>query len=90
MITKDFNDIQHKINIVTEDILKRFPECSYTIDIKLWDDGTDKVQCRHGNIKTKKLCISTYYNYQLTYEEIDMPIGAMYVDEKGYEYFRKK
>jgi hypothetical protein len=90
METKDFNDIQSKIDIVREDMLKRFPGCSYTIVVTMWDDETFKVCCRHGNHDINKLCLSTYYDGKLTYEEDNLPIGWMYMDSEGNEYFRKK
>jgi hypothetical protein len=45
------------------------------------------VECRYGD--NEKIYISTYYDNNLTYKEIDMrgrPNSIM-VDEKGNEYF---
>ena len=84
--------LQQKIDIVKEDILKRFPNCNYTIRILLWDDGTDLVECRHGNIKANslELFISQYYNNELRRDILYLKKDeTMLVDEKGIEYYKK-
>ena len=55
-------NLQKQINLVKNDILSRFPNCSYTILILLWDDGTTSIECRHGNNEGTKIYTSTYYN----------------------------
>jgi len=81
---------EEKIQLVIDDIRSKFPKCSYTIRILLWDDGTDLVECRHG---TKDiLYISSYYDNKLSFEEIplDKFHHGMLVDENGTEYFKRK
>lgn len=80
--------LEDKINIVKNDIFKRFPNCNYTVSILLWDDGTDKVECRHG---TKyKIFISSLYNNELKYEEIDVNLNnGIMIDKEGTEYYPK-
>ena len=82
-------EYQDKIKIVIDDILQRFPDCHYTVRLLLWDDETYSVECRHGD--TDKIYISTYYNDELTYQEIDFKkIGnSMMIDDRGNEYYRK-
>ena len=64
--------IQKEIDLVTNDILSRFPNCSYTIDVILWDDNTHKVECRHGSDDGNKLYISTYVDGKLNFEIIEI------------------
>ena len=88
MVEHNFSDIQQKIKIVTEDILNRFPGCCYTIRMLLWNDGTNRIECRHGTCD--RLHISSYYNNELTYEEFELRRGdSMLVDEFGNEYYKK-
>lgn len=77
--------LQEKIELVKNDILSRFPNCSYTITILLWDDGTDRVECRHGNDEGTKIYSSIYYNNNLIYEENDIDGKYMIMDEFGSE-----
>ena len=53
-------NLQQQINLVKNDILSRFPNCSYTVLILLWDDGTNSVECRHGNDSGTNIYTSTY------------------------------
>ena len=79
-------EIEKQILIVKEDLLKRFPNCSHTIIIHLWDDNTSSVECRYGT--TKKLHISKYYNSELTYEEVDIKfIHGVIIGEDGITYY---
>lgn len=81
-------DLQDKIKLVKEDILNRFPNCSYTISILIWDDGTDMVECRHGSLDGKKIFKSIFYCDNLSFEEIDVDNKVMIKDEFGNEYFK--
>ncbi len=79
-------NLEKQIQIVKEDILKRFPDCNYTIKILLWDDNTNLVECRHG--RDNKICISTLYDNTLIYEEFEIKSNSgMFVDEYGTEYY---
>lgn len=79
--------LEQKIELVKNDLLTRIPDCSYTIIINLWDDGTDCVKCQHGT-KDSKLCISTYYNEELKFEEIDIRFeGGVMLDSTGRTYY---
>lgn len=81
-------EIQKYIKLVKNDIQKRFPGCSYTINILLWDDNTSLVECRYGTID--KVHISKFHNNTLTYEELDLTVfGNMVIDGYGKEYFSK-
>ena len=78
-------EIEKQILLVKNDIRNRFPECSYTIRILLWDDETTLVECRYGT--AEKLHISRYYNGVLEYEEVDVKfVDNMMVSETGREY----
>jgi hypothetical protein len=81
-------EIERQIELVKNDILQRFPKCSYTIRILLWDDGTSSVECRHGNNEGTKVYTSTYYKDELTFEEIDIDGRVMIIDEFGNEQFK--
>lgn len=80
--------IQRQIELVKTDILQRFPNCSYTIGILLWDDGTSLVECRHGNDEGTKIYKSTYYNNELIFDEIDIEGKVMIKDMFGNEKFQ--
>ena len=80
--------IQKQIELVKNDILQRFPNCSYSIGILLWDDGTSSVECRHGNDEGTKIYTSTYYNNELTFDEIDVDGKVMIKDRFGNEKFQ--
>lgn len=77
--------IEDKIKLVTESMLTKFPGCQYTIKILLWTDGTDLVECRHGNMD--KIHNFRYYNNELIYEEVKFDHARITIDEKGKEYF---
>jgi hypothetical protein len=64
--------LENKINLVKIDMLNKFPNCRYTIQILLWDDDTDSVECRYGNEDGTKIYISKYYNNELTFEEVNI------------------
>ena len=86
MNTITLKEIEKQISLVKEDMLKRFPECSHTIRILLWNDNTSLVECRYGTVE--KLHISKYYNGILEYEEIDIKfINNIFISETGLEYF---
>lgn len=83
----DLNDLKQQISIVKRDIRKRFPKCSYTIKILLWDDNTSDVECRHGT--RNRLYISRYRNGELTREAFKIRRGKnMMIDQYGNEYHR--
>ena len=75
--------LEDKIELVKNDMLKRFPECHHTIKILIWDDGTDSVECRYGD--SEKIYISMFYNDELTFREEPI-IGRIFIDEFGTEY----
>jgi hypothetical protein len=75
--------LDEKINIVKSDLLSRFPDCSYTVQILLWDDNTDSVECRYCD-NNLKLHTSRYYNNELTYHTTDISDNTYsVVDENG-------
>lgn len=80
--------ISKEIEIVKNDILNRFPNCSYTINIILWDDNTYKIECRHGNDECTKIYSSIYYNNELTFEEVDIDGKVMIRNEFGEDKFK--
>jgi len=79
--------LEEKITLVKNDMLSRFPNCSHTILIRLWNDGTDSVECRHGDDSVAKIYTSTYYNDELIYEELYVDGKAMIIDKFGNEQF---
>lgn len=51
---------------------KKFPSCRYTIFVTAWDDGTFKMECRHGRRVDDEhivLSVYTYYAGEMTYTE---------------------
>lgn len=91
MITNNFNKIQEQISLVIDDMQKRYPNCHYTIRILLWEDGTSSIECRHARAEKNDMiiCISTYYQNELTYEESIMESHRIKIDGKGNEYYIK-
>jgi len=81
-------EIERQIELVKNDIIQRFPNCSYTITILLWDDGTSRVECRHGNNEGTKVYTSTYYKNELIFEETDIDGRVMIIDEFGNSRFK--
>ena len=81
-------ELQERIDLVKNDILHRFPNCSYTINILLWDDGTSRVDCRHGNADGTKIHITSVYNNEVSYNEIDIDGRVMIKDEFGNEHYK--
>lgn len=79
-------NLQCKVDAVRNDILSRFPGATHTITIRLWDDGTDSVECRYGD-EGDIIHRSTFYNGQLTYNSEQLPEedNFMVVDEFGNE-----
>ena len=74
------------ISLVKYEMLRRFPNCSHTINILLWDDDTFSVECRHGD--DKKIYLCRYYDNKLTYEEIDVDGKVMVKDKYGKEHLK--
>jgi hypothetical protein len=79
-------EIKKQILLVKDDMCKRFPKCSYTIRILLWDDNTSLVECRYGT--GKKLHISKRSEERRVYEEVDIKfVNNIIIGEDGREYF---
>ena len=76
--------LHEKIDLVKADLLSRFPGCSYTVKILLWDDGTDSVQCRHGD-DDDIIYYSQYYNNELTFNSFKKEGRYMVIDKNGVE-----
>lgn len=76
-------NLEEKIELVKKDILTRFPNCHYTIKILLWDDGTDSVECRHGD--GEYIYRSTYYNNNLEYSTDKLYVNRIKIDMYGDE-----
>lgn len=87
----DFNLIQEKIQLVKEEMFKRFPKCSHTVTILLWDDGDFHVECRHGNDECSMIYHSKYHYFtdKLSFEEEILKGEYMIVDKEGKETLMK-
>ena len=85
MGVENLMDVEERIKLVTAEILKRFPDCYYTVSVLLWDDGTSSVECRHGD--GDKIYNSRHRDGVLTYYEDDIRSSAMKVDAEGNEYY---
>lgn len=77
--------LQEKIDLVKSDLLSRFPNCAHTVRILLWDDGTDSVECRHGD-DNDNTHYSQYYNNELTFHSFKRDGRVMIVDKNGIEH----
>ncbi len=83
MVNIDLSNLQKEIDIVVNDILSRFPECSYTVTVILWDDGTRSVECRHGVDRGSIIYVSTFYRGELNHEIQHVDGMVMIKDEFG-------
>lgn len=45
----DLLTLTDNIEKVSNELLRRFPRCHYTVQVLLWDDKTSKVEARHGD-----------------------------------------
>lgn len=82
------DEIQKRVDLVTNDMLKRHPNCLYTVRILLWNDDTNLVECRHTRNVDDKLiiCNSKYYKNELIYEEHLLNYNKISIDGRGNEY----
>ena len=69
-MTIEFKEVQKQIELVKEDIQRRFPGCSYTVGIILWDDSTFQVDCRYGT--DDMIYRTTWYADKTTFDEIPL------------------
>lgn len=54
---------------------------SYTIGIRLWDDGTDSVECRYGD-SDGVIHTSVFYDGELSYQRtVAMPEGVFMIND---------
>lgn len=77
--------LEEKIELVKTELLKNHPDCSYTVKILLWDDGTDSVQCQHGD--EKFLYFAKYYDGKLSYEIEPIYTPAFIETKEGTEFY---
>ncbi len=84
----NLTEIQDKIDLVVNNLLKRKPNVEYTTIVNLWNDGTFMIRSQHND--GEKFYISMYHQNQLTYEEFDSRMigDGMMLDGKGNEYYR--
>lgn len=81
----EWNMIQAGIDLTVKEINNRFPGCSFTTQVTLWDDGTFRVESRHGTAEGK-ICIAGFYENELTVSVFDLYDGQiMLMDEHGNE-----
>lgn len=82
--------LQEKIRLVTEKLLSEKPGVSYSVIINIWDDGTDRVEARHGD-NDLQIYRAVYYDGRLEwYQETYNPEHVMYVDKEGNEIYFKQ
>jgi len=84
----DFDKVQEEIAMVVNDMKSRYPGCHYTVKLLLWDDGTSSIECRHGRDTGTGMiiCVSTYYEGELTHEEYAFDFDTIKIDARGNEY----
>lgn len=84
----DSKEIQDKIDLVTNELLKRKPGVNFTTFITLWNDGTSLVRAKHGDCD--KIYMVVYYQNELSYQEFDSKMvgDKMMYDVDGNEYYR--
>lgn len=77
--------LEEKIELVKSSLLEKKPGVTYTIIIKIWDDGTDWVEARHGD-DTGKLSQAIYYNNELKFVEDKEISYYNFLDRTGKEH----
>lgn len=80
----NFKEIQENIKRTETALLEKFPNCHYTTTLLLWDDGTYRVQTRHGD--GTYLHDMVWYEGEITYVCNHMKSPTMYTDENGNEF----
>ena len=83
MKAEELKEVLEGIELVKNDILTRFPNCSYTVVIRLWDDGTNSIECRHGSSDGKMIYTSTFYKNELIFDEEEIDGRVMIEDKEG-------
>ena len=85
----ELKDLKEKIDIVKNDLLGRLPGVSHTVCILLWDDGTSRVECRHGEDAGDKYIIHTsvFYDGKLEYKAEPSLSNQMKVAPDGRWYY---
>lgn len=73
---------QEKIELVKNELLKHHPNCSYTITHLIWDDGTDHVECRHGDMNNM-IHTASYYNNELIYASFPLYGNSAFRTKEG-------
>ena len=81
MKEEKLKEVLKGIELVNNDILTKFPNCSYTVVIRLWDDGTNSIECRHGD--GNMIYTSTLYNGELNFDEEELDGRVMIEDKEG-------
>lgn len=83
----NYKELKSKVEKTVKDIEKRFPNSGHTVIIKLWQDGTMCVECKHGGggfiHKTQ------IYDDEMTHSVHYAPKNGIFTDEFGTEYFPK-
>jgi len=92
MIETNFDKTQESINLVVDDMMKRYPDCRHTVRILFWDDGTSLVECRHARQSEKGIiiCNSVYYKDKLKYNEHLLEGDRIRIDGRGNEHDVKR
>lgn len=81
------NKIEEVIEEVKRRMLEKFPDCSHTITVTMWDDDTFRVDCRHGSDKNT-LHVIEYYKEEYSYKEIDLTnVNSAMIGYKGETYY---
>lgn len=83
-----FKEIEEQSELLKDMLLKKFPNCNYTIILHLWDDGTHQIICRYGD--GDMLYNYRWYNNEVIYEEFAMESNRIKIGKDGKEYFVKE
>ena len=87
-LDKDYQALLQDIQSVKNDLLKKFPNNSYTIRVLIWDDNTTCIECSHTD-KDDKKHISRMRNGILSYEILDITGKVMILNKFGEEEYYK-
>ena len=87
-LDKDYQLLLQDIQSVKNDLLKKFPNNSYTIRVLIWDDNTTCIECSYTDEDDKKH-ISRMHNGILSYEILDITGKVMILNKFGEEEYYK-
>lgn len=80
----DFKSIEPVTKKLIGYMREKFPNCSYSMFINLWDDGTKRIECRYGDRKGY-VHIYAFYEEKITFRSLLLKGLTCSQDETGLD-----